>query len=161
MASFLLRSINCILRDQRSFFEKFSWGSNSFFLSISDLWKKISSFSDFETKTFGKGQSFRLCSLNCIILQKKLILRKCFLRFEDLFCLFRTFCKNNSERLSKLLSMSLEDRFGKKGFFFKTCSFFHVFRTWIKHLLNFWQKSFGRVAEFPLDEPRGIIWGKQ
>ena len=49
----------------------------------------------------------------------------------------------------------------KNGISFKNCSFFHVFRTWIKHLLNFWQKKFGRVADFPLDEPRGIFWGQQ
>ena len=98
-------------------------------------------FQTLRQKRSEKGKFFRLCSLNCIILQKKLILRKCFLRFEELFCHFRTFSKNISERLWKLLSMSLEDRFGKKGFFFKNCSFFHASRNWIKHFLDFRQKK--------------------
>ena len=40
---FLLRSINCKLRDQRSFFGKFPWGSSSYFIYFGILAKTIRS----------------------------------------------------------------------------------------------------------------------
>ena len=81
------------------------------------FWKKNILFQTLREKRSEKGKIFRLRSLNCIIRDQKIILRNFFLRFRDLFCHFRTFSKNNSERLSKLLSMSPRDRFGKKIFF--------------------------------------------
>ena len=74
-------------------------------------------FQTLRQKRSEKGKVFRLRSLNCIIRDQKNILRKFFLRFEDLFFQFRTFSKNTLKLLSKLLSMSPEDRFGKKLFF--------------------------------------------
>ena len=44
MANFLLRSINSKLRDQRSFFGKFSWGSTSYFIYFAPLEKKLGAF---------------------------------------------------------------------------------------------------------------------
>ena len=81
------------------------------------FWKKNILFQTLREKRSDKGKIFRLRSLNCIIRDQKIILRNFFLRLRDLFCHFRTFSKNNSERLSKLLSMSPRDRFGKKIFF--------------------------------------------
>ena len=103
--------------------------------------KQFLLFQTLRRKQSEKGKFFRLCSLNCIIRDQKNIPRNFLIRFEDLFCHFRTFSKNISERLPKLLSLSLEDRFGKKGFFFKNCSFFHASRNRIKHFLDFWQKN--------------------
>ena len=80
-------------------------------------WKKILLFQNLRQRRSEKGKIFRLRSLNCIIRDQKNILRKCFRRFDDLFCQFRTFSKKNSERLSKLLSMSPEDSF--ENFFSK------------------------------------------
>ena len=87
------------------------------------FWKKILLFQNLRQRRSEKGKIFRLPSLNCIIRDEKNILRKFFRRLEDLFCQFRTFSKNNSERLSKLLSMSPEDSFEKKAFFRKTWFF--------------------------------------
>ena len=79
--------------------------------------KKNILFQTLREKRSEKRKIFRPRSPNCIIRDHKIILRNFFLRFRDLFCHFRTFSKNNSERLSKLLSMSPRDRFGKKLFF--------------------------------------------
>ena len=54
------------------------------------------------------------------------LFRENYLRFNELFYLFLTFCKNNSERFSKLLSMSPEDSFEKKFFFQKMCFFSRI-----------------------------------
>ena len=185
----LLRSINCKLRDQRSFFGKFSWGLSSYFIyfgllaktfrsvcrncllwalrivlkdkgffskkffsmffgfgsNISEIfiekflvawpncrwkrpgehfennvffWKKNILFQTLRQKRSEMAKIFRLRSLNCIIREQKNILSNFFLRFGDLFCHFRTFSKNNSDRLSKLLSRSAEVRFERKRIFF-------------------------------------------
>ena len=79
--------------------------------------KKSFFFQILSQKCSENGKIFRLHSVNCILRGQKNIFRKFFLKFEDLFSQFRTFSKNNSEHLSKLLSMSPEDRFGKKLFF--------------------------------------------
>ena len=197
--NFTLRSINCILRDQRSFIGNFSCALSNFFIYFGLLAKTIRSvcqncfrwalrivlkkrFSSkkyfacfshldqtflgllakklvgwqncrwkspgehFENKVFFEkkilffqtlrqkrsenGKNFRLRSLNCIIRDQKNILRNFFLRFGDPFCHFRTFIKNNSERLSKLLSMSPEDRFGKEKIFLRHRGFIHDFWTY-------------------------------
>ena len=126
------------------------------------LKKKLLLFQILRQKRSEKGKFFRLCSLNCIIPDRKNGLRKFFLRFEDLFCHFWIFIKNKSERFSKLLSMSLEDRFGKKSFFFKICSFFLCFSELSRTFPGLLAKqNFGMVATFPLDEPRGTFWGEQ
>ena len=85
--------------------------------------KKILLFQILSQKCSENCKIFRFHSVNCILRDQKNIFRKIFLRFEDLFCQFRTFSKNNSERLLKLLSRSPEDRFGKK-YIFPTSSFF-------------------------------------
>ena len=82
---------------------------------------------------------------------------KLFLRFEYLFYLFRSFGKNNLERLSKLLSMSAEDRFERRRIIFRK-NIFHVFGIWINYFLDSWQKHLGRLAELPLEEPRWTFW---
>ena len=81
------------------------------------FWKKNLLFQILSQKCSENGKIPRLHSVNCILRDQKNIFRNFFLRFEDLFCQFRTFSKNNSERLSKLLSMSPEHRFGKKIIF--------------------------------------------
>ena len=83
------------------------------------FWKKNLLFQILSQKCSENGKIFRLHSVYCILRDQKNIFRKFFLRFEDLFCQFRTFRTNNSERLLKLLSRSPEDRFGKKIFFRK------------------------------------------
>ena len=203
MANFLLRSLNCILRDHRSFFGKFSWGSSSYFIYFGLLaktirsvcqncflwalrmvlrekgffsknlfsmffvfgsnsswtfgkkfgwvaelpleeprgafweqgffWKKILFFQTLRQKRSENGKKFRLRSLNCIIRDQKSILRNFFLRFGDLFCLFRISSENNSERLSKLLSMSPEAHFGKKIYFSDIEVFFQDVSTNSRH----------------------------
>ena len=105
------------------------------------LKKKLLLFQILRQKRSEKGKFFRLCSLNCIIPDRKNGLRKFFLRFEDLFCHFWIFIKNKSERFSKLLSMSLEDRFGKKSFFSKFVVFSYAFRNLVEHFLDFWQNK--------------------
>ena len=57
------------------------------------FWKKFLLSKTLRQKRSEKGKFFRLCSLNCIIPDRKNILRKFFLRFGDLFCHFRTFSK--------------------------------------------------------------------
>ena len=80
------------------------------------FFEEKSPFSDFETKMFGKGQNLSAVISKVHITWPEKQTKELFLRFEDLFCPFRAFSKNNSERLSKLLSMSPEDRFGKKTY---------------------------------------------
>ena len=104
--NFLVGWPNCRWKSPGEHFE-----NNVFF------WKKNILFQTLRENRSEKGKIFRLRSLNCIISDQKIILRNFSLRFGDLFCHFRTFRKNNSERLSKLLSMSPRDRFGKKIFF--------------------------------------------
>ena len=140
MANFLLRSINSILRDQKSFFGKFSWGSSSY-LSISDLSKKIwerlskllsmSPDDSFEKKFFfSKNVIFSIIHW--------------FRTFN-----FETFGQKISCDVSKLHSTSPKKRsFEEEQFLEKPIAFLFIFGHWTETPLTFVGKKCGIVARF-------------
>ena len=109
---------------------KCRWKSLAEHFEDNVFFKKNSSFSDFETKTFGKGQNFSVAFSKLHNTWPQKHSKEKFSEvWGPIFCQFRTFSKNNSERLSKLLSMSPEDRFGKENYFLNIEIFFHDFST--------------------------------
>ena len=109
---------------------KCRWKSLAEHFEDNVFFKKNSSFSDFETKTFGKGQNFSAAFSKLHNTWPQKHSKEMFSEvWGPIFCQFRTFSKNNSERLSKLLSMSPEDRFGKENYFLNIEIFFHDFST--------------------------------
>ena len=79
--------------------------------------------------------------------------RKIFLSFEQLLYLLRTFDKHNSERLSKLLSMSAEDRFERKRVTFK--NFFPCFSDLDQTFLVLLAKQFWQGGRFAVGRAQG------
>ena len=140
MANFLLRSVNSILRDQKSFFGKFSWGSSSY-LSISDLWKKswerlskllsMSPDDSFEKKFF--------FSKNVIF-----SINYWFRAFN-----FESFGQKISCVVSKLHSTCPKKRsFEEEQFLEKPIAFLFIFGHWTETSLTFVGKKCGIVARF-------------
>ena len=119
LAIFLLRSINCKLRDRRSFFGKFSLCSSSCFIYFGLLAKTIRS----------------VCQ-NCFLWALRIVLKKDF--FEKIFSLFFGFGSNISGIFSKIFLIGWPNcRWKSPGDFLRTMFFLKKifsFRLWDKNV---------------------------
>ena len=171
--------------------------------------KKNLLFQTLRQRRSEKGKIFRLRSLNCIIRDQKNILRKSFLRFEDLYSVnfgllaktIQSVCQNCLQwalsivlekkiifQTSRFLSMIFwlranfftvlgqkvyygmskqhfrfpkKNVFWRRAIFVKTDSFSIHIRNLNQNFFDFCRKKCGRVAKIAFELPKGSFWQKQ